>query len=618
MRFGVLGPLQAEADDGTPLALTRPSQRATLAVLLLHARAPLARLQLIDALWGDSPPGDADTALRVRIRDVRRALIVTNRILTRPAGYQIVVRAGEVDADVFGDLAARGRTALDIGNAEDAARLLEQACQLWRSPPLADLPDTPFARVVSAGLIAQRRDAQEWLLDARLALGQHHDSLSKIRAMIAADPLAEHPHVQLMLALYRSGQKVAALDAYSRLRELTTREFGQDPGPEARERLTQILADSPALQVRRTAMVTAAAPQAGCAPVRQLPAPPPDFSGRGAAIEALAGRVPGVGMAVTVLVGPPGIGTTALAVHAAHLAAGEFPDGQLFAALGGRREPRSPSDVLGEFLRALGVSPGRIPAAISERAAMYRSMLAGRRVLVLADGAAAASQVRPLLPGTRGSAVLVTSGSPLAALEGAHSIGLGPLSRTESIALLGKIVGEERLRADRTATTSIVGACAGLPLALRVAGARLAASPALSPADLAAALAGRDWLSELAIGDLSVRVRLAQAWAALEPAAQHALWLLAHARQVSSPTWLMKSVTGGAPGVVRELADTSLILQDPASGGYSLAPLVDRYARALATPWPGGAEHPLARAAVADYDESCCDHDFSVRAASGA
>ncbi len=253
MRFSVLGPLLAEADGGAPLLLARPSQRSTLAVLLLYERRPPTRTQLIDALWGDSPPGDAETALRVRIRDLRRALAGHDRVITHQAGYRILVEPGELDIVSFGDLAAHGRDALDSGSPEDAARLLAQACSLWRDPPLIDLPDTPAMRLTVSALLEQRRDVREWLLDARLALGQHHHVLEQIRAVIAADPLAEHPHVQLMLALYRCGQKSAALAAYTRLRDLTTREFGQDPGPEAQALLRQMLADSPDLMLRSVA-----------------------------------------------------------------------------------------------------------------------------------------------------------------------------------------------------------------------------------------------------------------------------------------------------------------------------------------------------------------------------
>jgi len=250
MRFSILGPLLAEADDGAPLTLARPSQRSTLAVLLLRAQRPPTRAQLIDAIWGDQLPNDAETALRVRIRDLRRALAGHDRLITHHSGYRIVVENGELDTISFCDLAAHGRAALDRGDAESAARLLAQACHLWRDPPLDDLPDTPTMRLTAQAMLEQRRDVREWLVDARLALGEHHVVLEQIRAVIAADPLGEHPHVQLMLALYRCGQKSAALAAYTRLRELTTREFGQDPGPEAQALLRQMLADSPDLIFR--------------------------------------------------------------------------------------------------------------------------------------------------------------------------------------------------------------------------------------------------------------------------------------------------------------------------------------------------------------------------------
>jgi DNA-binding SARP family transcriptional activator len=276
MRFSVLGPLSAEADDGTPLALGRPSQRGTLMVLLMYAQQPPTRALLIDALWGGDPPGDAETALRVRMRDLRRALPGQgrDRLITHQSGYRMVVGPGELDASSFGALAAHGRAALDGGNAEDAARLLGQACNLWREPPLIDLPDTPAMQLTANALLQQRRDAQEWLIDARLALGQEHEVLAQIRTIVAADPLAEHPYVQLMLALYRCGQKSAALAAFTRLRDLTTREFGQEPGPEAQALLRQMLADSPDLMFRRRLLTGPVYARPAWTPLCQLPRRP--------------------------------------------------------------------------------------------------------------------------------------------------------------------------------------------------------------------------------------------------------------------------------------------------------------------------------------------------------
>ncbi len=262
MRFCILRPLAVHADDGSPMILQRPSQRATLAVLLLQRTTATSRSALSDALWGEDPPAGADAALRVRMCDLRRALAGQSRIETVPGGYRIMVRDGELDAEVFRSLTALGRAALDQGRPREAAGYLDEACKLWGNPPLADVPDSPLLRPLTAALLEQLRDAREWLVDARLRLGHHYEVLSQLRAAVAADPLSEHQYVQLMLALYRCGHKTAALDTYSRLREMTAREFGLDPGPEAQELLRRILADTEDLQFRpRLLAASEAGPQ---------------------------------------------------------------------------------------------------------------------------------------------------------------------------------------------------------------------------------------------------------------------------------------------------------------------------------------------------------------------
>lgn len=581
MRFSILGSLRAEADDGSPLTPMRPAQRSTLAVLLLRGSQPATKAFLIEALWGDNRPGDADTALRVRMRDVRRVLGGHDRLRTHHLGYQMIVEPGELDADSFRALIARGRAALDSGDTQDAARLLEQACRLWEDPPLTDLPDTPLMRMAATSLLEQRRDAQEWLIDARLALGQHHVALTHIRAVIAADPLHEHSHVQLMLALYRCGQKAAALNAYARLRALTVREFGQDPGPEAREMLGQILSDSPQLRFRSTALTAGLDSRPAWIPVCQLPAPPPDFTGRAAAIEAIARHMPAATMAVTVITGPPGAGKSALAVNAAHLARNAFPDGQLYVSLGGLGAPREALDALGELVRSLGVPATRVPADIAERAALYRSILAGRRVLVLADDAASAAQVRPLLPGTQGSAAIVTSSLRLVDLEGAHSLAIAELSDEESLALLDKVAGGDRVAGEPEEAAAITAACARLPLALRIAGARLSAGQTARLADLAAALSDPDkLLDELVIGDLSVRRRLDVAWQALDVNSRRVLAALARSGAQRLADSRVLAAASDEAAVVHALANSCLLIQDSETGLYRLAPLVGRYAAA--------------------------------------
>jgi len=260
VRFGVLGPLTVAADDGTPIDVPRPAVRATLAALLLLSAtgsgASTPRAQLIEAIWGAHPPPGADGALRVRISGVRRALTGRLEIVTGALGYRIMLAGSELDADEFRTLTTRGRQSLDDGYPREAATLLTRACALWREPLLADVPDTPPLRAISATLLDRRQQAGEWLVDARLSLGHHYELLSEIRAAVATDPLSEHQYVQLMLALYRCGHKAAALDAYSRLREMTAREFGLDPGPEAREMLRRILADAEDLQFRPRLLAT--------------------------------------------------------------------------------------------------------------------------------------------------------------------------------------------------------------------------------------------------------------------------------------------------------------------------------------------------------------------------
>ncbi len=296
-------------------------------------------------------------------------------------------------------------------------------------------------RAIAAALQDQRRDARDWLIDARLGLGQHREVLAELLEIVTEDPLRERSWAQLMLARYRSGLKREALDAYSRARHALVTELGVDPGPELLDLHRLVLADDPSLAGQAPTVVSAAAgPVPSWRPVRQLPADPADFTGRRAQTEALASRLASAGMPVTVLWGPPGSGTTTLAFHAAHLASDIFPDGQLYACLGGVAARRDPQDVLAEMLRALGIPPSHVPDPGREREAMYRDMLAGRKVVLVADDAVSPAQVRPLLPGTAGSAVLVTSRFRLSGLAGAHLVEVGDMSPEEAVALLAAIV----------------------------------------------------------------------------------------------------------------------------------------------------------------------------------
>ncbi len=631
MRFSILGSLEIRDDDERLVCVSRRLHRSMLALLLLNAGQPCSVAGLSAALWGDSPPLSPEVSLRSCVYGIRKLLPDSRRVRTHPSsGYLIEVQPGELDLHTFRDLMGTGRDALDAGNPLDAATALAQALDQWRDPPVADLPDVRE----KDRLLDQRREAQDALMDARLALGRHRQVLAELRSIVTADPLREHAWAQLMIALYRCGARAEALAAFGRLRMTLVTAYGIEPGPELQEMHRQVLADDPALMQGFDGAIRiarhpdpAAGPSAGTGagevaivpavtpadppdwwhevtghghpmalsalarPACQLPATVTDFTGRRAELAALLARLPGDGMAVTVLSGMPGAGKTQLAVHAAHLARPAFPDGQLCAWLDDGGQTRDPQVVLGELLRGLGVPAPEIPAGHLEREAMYRSLLAGRRVLVLADGAGSAAQVRPLLPGTAGSAVLVTSRSRLADVDGARVIELGGMLPADSVILLGKISGREMTGANAESALAIAAACGYLPLALRIAGARLADDPDLPAAALASMLADEDrQLDELSLGDQSVRARLANAAAGLSGPARVMLALLAAAGPRDAPGWLIASLLYGDPAASRvapALANAGLLLrvrgeQAAADGAaYRMHPLVRAYAGEL-------------------------------------
>ncbi|HET7014779.1 MAG TPA: BTAD domain-containing putative transcriptional regulator [Streptosporangiaceae bacterium] len=702
MRFRILGPLEVWDDDEQPVTLSRRLHRSTLSLLLLNAGQPCSINSLVAALWPDTPPLSPEVSLRSCIYGIRKLLPDSQRVQTHPSGYLIQVKPGELDLHSFRDLVVSGRDALDSGNALEGATMLAQALELWRDPPVADLPDIHE----KDKLIDQRREAQDALIDANLAVGRHRQVLSELRSVVSADPLREHAWAQLMLALYRCGARAEALAAFGRLRMTLVTTYGIEPGPELQELHRQVLADDPALmprsqftrpatgsapgaaelvtatvtpvltptvtpaaglvparypvgtsgwppangQITHAVIVPAAsaplpavspspalcgpAPVAGTAPLAgpvpvagtvsvagaqpagvpplarpacQLPAALADFTGRSAELEVLLDRLPGDSMAITILSGMPGAGKTALAVHAAHLAKARFPDGQLCAWLDDCGVARDPQVVLGELLRGLGVPADQIPVSRFEREAMYRSALAERKVLVLVDGASNAAQVRPLLPSTASSAVIVTSRSRLADLDGAKIIELGGMLPADAVTLLAKISGRDLHAAntesagtaaagtgwaDMASALSISASCGYLPLAVRIAGARLTDDLDLPMASLAELLANENRrLDELSLGDQSVRARLAKATQALSGSARTVLALLAAAGPRDTPGWLIASLLEepAASMAAPALTNAGLLHRVPgapnADGGrgtvYRMHPLVRAYAGEL-------------------------------------
>ncbi|MEU4256965.1 BTAD domain-containing putative transcriptional regulator [Streptomyces fradiae] len=584
LRFGVLGPVRAWC-DGRPLPSGSPQQRALLAALLLRDGRTATAAELIDGIWGDEPPSQALAALRTYASRLRKVL-PPDVLVTESGGYAIRCAPDALDLHVAQELAAEAEKARASGDRAQAVTLIGKALGLWDGEPLASVPG-PYAETQRARLEEWRLQLVEARLDLDLECGHHAEAVSELTALTAAHPLRERLRELLMLALYRSGRQAEALAVYADTRRLLADELGVDPRPELARLQQRILrADSDLAQpVERPA--PAEAPVARPA---QLPATVPDFTGRSACVQELSdllSTAEGSVMAVSALAGIGGVGKTTLAVHVAHQARPHFPDGQLYVDLmGAGARAAEPETVLGSFLRALGTPDSQIPETLDERAALYRSTLAGRRVLVLLDNARDAAQVRPLLPGTEGCAALVTSRIRMLDLAGAHLVDLDVMSPDEALQLFTRIVGAERVRAEREAALDVVAACGFLPLAIRIAASRLAARRTWTVSVLAAKLADeRRRLDELQAGDLAVKATFELGYGQLEPAQARAFRLLGLADGPDMSLAAAAAVLDLPPeeteDLLESLVDTSL-LESAAPGRYRFHDLVRLYARVCA------------------------------------
>ena len=551
--FRVLGPLEVGAP--TPFRLSPGRQEIVLTMLLLEANRVVGTPRLIDAIWDDAPPATARAQVQICVSALRNILAKADwagALVTRPPGYLVQVPDDAIDAKIFARLTADADVLATQGRLREATEALRRAIAMWRGPALDGI-HSRLLGVRAAQLDESLLLAKETLFELLLRLGNHHTTIGEIAALLQEHPLRERLRGQYMLALYRSGRRAEALESYRVGRELMIEELGIEPGAELRELEMAMLSGAEKLQPpnttpagietppQRTPILEPVATQSP----RQLPADIADFTGHTDLVAQIrflmVGRDTRGAAKVVVLAGKPGVGKSTLAVHVAHtLSEQDFPDGQLYCELGGTGpSPAEPSDVLGRFLRALGVAVEAIPDSLGERATMFRHLLADSRLLIVLDDAASESQVRHLLPGNSNCGVVVTSRVRLTGLAGARMIEVDVLEPERAVQLLVNVIGQDRVAAEPAAAAALVRLVDGLPLALRIVSARIAARPALTLSWMLERLSDEERrLDELSHGEMVVRASVALTYNSLPPAGRKLLRLLSALTGPTFPAWV--------------------------------------------------------------------------------
>lgn len=551
MDFRVLGPVEVwSAGREWTHGWVKP--RLLLAALLLELNTVVTLDRLTEAVWGEQPPRTVRNGVQGLVSQVRRRLAQAGApgdgvaVDTGPGGYRLRADPSAVDLHRCRALTRVSATAAAVGDVEAAAGYLREASELWRGVPLDGLT-SDWAVRVREHLERERAELLAAWFDLELRLGRHSEVLHELSRSVERHPMAEVLIGQLMLALCRCGREAEALDRYALARRNIVEQLGVEPGSQLQQLHGQILRRNPA-----PAGPTWTA-------VSQLPPDIAEFTGRQQQITRVVNRLTGQPprAAVFAISGKAGVGKTALAIHLAHRLCGAFPDGHLFLNLGGMKgRPVSSNEALARLLLMLGMGRASIPAPLEERAELYRAELAKRRVLIVLDNAANEAQVRPLLPCGTGSAVLITSQNPLAGIETAERLSLRELTQDEALRLLATLAGVDRVHAESAAARSIVNLCGGLPLAIRIAGARLAVRPHWALGELAERLADEAHrLDELQVGDLAVRASFSLTFQGLDERAKRLFRALGMLHAADVPAWVPATLIGEQPDDTAELLE---------------------------------------------------------------
>ncbi|WP_086698388.1 AfsR/SARP family transcriptional regulator [Streptomyces tricolor] len=529
LHFRILGPLSVTA-QGRAVPIGGSRQRTILAMLLLHPGNVVSVDALVEAVWNGRPPATARTQVAICIAALRKRFKAEGCddevILTTHPGYVLALDHHYLDVTEFDQLVADAQDAVRRQCPADAAALYEEALGLWQGPALAGVAGTQVEDEIQR-LEELRLATYDSFVEVQLELGHHREIIPGLVSVVRDHPLRERSRHALMLAQYRVGRRAEAMETFREGWEQSVEGLGLEPGPELQELHTAILQDDPGLVTPATTVPKA--PSAERRMPMELPADVPDFVGRGPQLAALGRLVSDdedahTPLSVGLVTGPAGAGKSGLAIHWAHRVAERFPDGLLFADLGPQQEHQEPPTadaVLGRFLSSLGVPATEIPSVPAERVALYRSVLAGRRVLIVLDNAQTFEQIRSLIPGGSRCCVLVTSRGELEQLlirHGAVRIGVDALPVQEAVSLLGRVIGAARVDDARQDAVQLVELCDRLPLTIRVAAARLAAKPHWPIGYLVSRLTPeQSRLDELSVAGTQMRSAFALSYRALSP-----------------------------------------------------------------------------------------------------